>query len=262
MDAEARAGNHMTNQYGQAGHKNFPQVPKIYQGAWRRDFIRRSNGEFDDTTECWWLQSPTYHIDLRIPADRPTVRKTNDIEALDEEARHRLDRQTAWVGVTQVEGSHCQWWPFAAIPQLGEDADIGLMKFLSKDEVIETCPEGRYQERWLRGSRADRRCVGLRLESIVPVGVRLTLVFLDDMAGLALERDGVLAEVQIAASSNYGGWLVIRSSLPWAEGGKWPADLGPQLFNRQGDALIARPGAIINWAMNGIAQWTVLEISA
>jgi hypothetical protein len=190
-------------------------VPHIYHGAWRRDFIRRANGDFDNTTECWWLQSPRYHIDLRVPIDHPSASDAHALDALNDEAKQRYSRQTAWVGVTEVAGERCQWSPFAAIPKLSSEPDIGLMEFQTEDELIETCPEGRYVERWLRASHANQRCMSVRLEAVGPIDAKLTLILLDDAAGLAMERAGTLTEVQIATRTTQGRWRVVRASAPW-----------------------------------------------
>lgn len=233
-------------------------VPSIYLGAWRRDYIRRANGDFDNTTECWWLQSPRYHIDLRVPVDRPRVSKVHVLDAIDDEAKQRYSRQTAWVGVTEVEGDRCQWSPIAAIPELSSEPDIGLMEFKTEDELIETCPEGRYVERWLRASRANQRCVSVRLEAVGSINARLTVIFLDDAAGLAMESAGTLAEVQIAKPTAQDGWRVVRASAPLSESLDWPADIEQRLTESY---LRMTTGgyhdAIIDWKLNDITSWRI-----
>lgn len=105
-------------------------VPLAYEGLWRRKGIWRANGSSDLVTPVWWFQSATFHIDLRIPADRKAV--------------------TGFAGTTIVEGARCAWQPEIAYPFLSPELDAGVMRFDSDDALHEEGVDGSYAESWWR----------------------------------------------------------------------------------------------------------------
>lgn len=236
-------------------------VPDIYRGAWRRDYIRRANGVFDNLTQCWWLQAERYHIDLRVPSDRPQVANAQSLEQLDAAAREAFDRQTAWVGLTEVTGDRCQWWPDAALPGLSDEPDIGLMRFENDDELIETCPDGRYVERWVRSGTIRDRCVAVRLKAEgTSVDATLTIIVTGNLGGAALDVAGKPLEVSIAQATEQGLWRVLRASLPWTEGDPADSNTVPHPCEQWLQHLARRQeSGTVNLMAGEITHWRILD---
>ncbi len=183
------------------------------------------------------------------------------LDNLDAAARKAFDRQTAWVGLTEVAGDRCQWWPDAALPGLSDETDIGLMRFAGDDELIETCPDGRYVERWVRSGTIRDRCIAVRLTAEdTSIDATLTIIVVGNLGGAALDVAGKPLEVSIAQATDQGPWRVLRASLPWTEGEPGGAnhDIHPceqwlryLASRREGDAVELVAG--------GIAGWRVLD---
>ena len=117
-------------------------VPPVYEGLWRRKAIYRSNGTIDSTTEVWWFQGPAFHIDLRVPADGKTEKKTGFAG-------------TTYVTFNEERGEHrMEWRPEIAFPYLNKDEiDAGYMKFpdsYDKQTLQEIGVCGTYSEDWYK----------------------------------------------------------------------------------------------------------------
>src|SRR5471032_1705901 len=137
-------------------------VPPEYQGLWRRTGIWRSNGSSDLTTQVWWFQSSRYHIDLRIPADRPSVTDAAALAQLSPEQLACYASQTGFAGLTVVEGERCEWRPAIAFPAISADLDAGWMRFDDADHIHETGLDHSYEEDWYREPSGPMD--GVRLE--------------------------------------------------------------------------------------------------
>jgi hypothetical protein len=125
-------------------------VPSTYQGLWRRTGIRRSNGSTDTTTQVWWFQAARFHIDLRIPIDRPDpASRTHIVKYLPQQLA-RFGAQTGFAGTTVVDGNHCEWQPEIAFPWVSDVTDAGWMRFDSDDALHEAGVDGSYREDWWR----------------------------------------------------------------------------------------------------------------
>lgn len=235
-------------------------VPQRYLGAWRRDYIRRANGTFDNTTQCWWLQAAHYHIDLRVPADRPSLADRQALEQLDGAAKQAYMRQTAWTGRTEVNGERCQWWPDAAWPGLSDEPDIGVMRFESDDEVIETCPDGRYVERWVRIGSIIESCTGVRLAAAdANVDATLTIIVAGKLGGAALDVAGNPLEVSIAQAAAPDTWRVLRATSPWLEGEPSNTSAAPHPCAQWlKHVASAQAGAVVPLQAGGIGRWHIL----
>lgn len=111
-------------------------VPASYLGVWRRTLLRTADGREDRTTRVFWLQTQSLHGDLRMPEPTPMT------------IAQRIG-QAGFAGITEVRGDRCQWHRLVDFhPDSG--TDVGLMEFVSPDEVHETAPDGSYLEIWQR----------------------------------------------------------------------------------------------------------------
>jgi hypothetical protein len=125
-------------------------VPQPYIGLWRRQAIWRSNGSCDTSTRVLWFQAELYHIDLRIPADRPVLAGVGELSQLAPIPFERFAAQIAFAGVTVVEEDRCEWRPEIAFPEVSASLDAGLMRFDAPDRLHEAGIDGSYEEAWER----------------------------------------------------------------------------------------------------------------
>jgi hypothetical protein len=124
-------------------------VPEGYIGLWQRTLLRASGTE-DRTTRVYWLQTPSWHADLRIPIDRPPLADCASFDVLGEEDILALARQQGFAGITEVEGDLCRWHRrFDYQPPSGFN-DIGRMQFETPDRLLEYGVEQDYFEVWDR----------------------------------------------------------------------------------------------------------------
>jgi hypothetical protein len=111
-------------------------VPDAYLGVWQRTLLRTADGLEDCATRVFWLQTALLHADMRMPDPTPIT--------IDQ----RIS-QGGFAGLTEVRGSRCQWHRLLDFhPDSG--TDVGIMAFVSPDEVHEAAPDGSYLEIWQR----------------------------------------------------------------------------------------------------------------
>lgn len=239
-------------------------VPAIYQGLWRRTGIWRSNGTSDLSTQVWWFQSASFHIDLRIPIDRPSMDSRAQLAALPPAQLARFSAQTGFAGKTVVAGERCEWRPEIAFPTLSADLDAGWMRFDSEDAVHETGIDNSYEEDWVRMAAAPMR--GVRLESTGPAGPAgpsvAYLIIGERWMAWACGSPGDAYSPSAPGSGSWGeftvlhkggGWRVAGSNCAWKEGLEAP-DAG---------ALAAQPFALADIATLPFApgHWRVTALA-
>lgn len=192
-------------------------VPRQYEGLWRRKGIWRRDGSSDLSTQVWWFQSPRFHIDLRIPADRPAVRRHAQLAGLEPHQVARFRAQTGFAGLTVVDGERCEWQPEIAFPALGDELDAGWMRFDGDNALHEAGIDGGYDEEWVREPAGAMR--GVRLQDKQSDAVAYLLVGATWMAwacGRPGDRfDGAWSEFTVLRKAD--GWQVAASNFPWLE---------------------------------------------
>ena len=125
-----------------------PRVPERYLGVWQRLILQTDHEPADITTQAFWLQTTSWHADIRVPWPRPDF---SGVSGLRECTRERLDwlaRQQGFVGVTHVQEGTCQWQRHADFRPPTGLRDIGQIVFLRPDLAVETGIESRYLEVW------------------------------------------------------------------------------------------------------------------
>ncbi|MBB5608315.1 MULTISPECIES: hypothetical protein [unclassified Janthinobacterium] len=199
-------------------------VPKSYQGIWRRTGIFRSDGRVDLTTSVWWFQSALFHIDLRIPQDRPRITAPAALASLPPGQLARIQAQTGFAGITVVEAERCEWRPEIAFPAISDEIDAGLMRFDTPDNLHESGIDASYQEDWLRAGAGAIH--GARLDSLDGSGKIAYLIISGDHAAWAC---GV-ADAQFPATAGNefsllrrahatAPWRIVTSNHGWLECG-------------------------------------------
>lgn len=212
-------------------------VPSRYHGVWQRTLYtgEGEHGDYieDRTTRVVWLQTACWHADLRVPADRPDFTDVTSLDDCDRDRLVWLAGQTAFAGITRVEGRFCTWHRLLD-QHPGLEKDVGEMAFLDEDTLEERHPQGRYRELWVRqadAGGAERTCLGPdglprwlqwggHAMSIVP---RFALPQTHDLLAAPRTLDSetlrLRAGMEISyARCNGSGWKIMLSTHPWREG--------------------------------------------
>ncbi|GAB3675972.1 hypothetical protein [Salinisphaera aquimarina] len=212
-------------------------VPPIYYGLWQRTlYAEPADGEptFEDRdTRVLWLQAGDWHADLRVSTVRPDFTGVSSLADCGRNQLIWLARQTAFAGITRVEGRFCTWHRLVDLSP-GLEKDIGEMRFIDYDTLEECHPRRRYREVWRRVSpRIDTQPV-VRLDD---TGLPVRLVF-GDHAMFITPRDGLVKDHDLltmptaltseqltqraALTLSYAErrgeqWLIRLSTWPWME---------------------------------------------
>ena len=126
-----------------------PPVPVEYIGVWKRTLLRTPKID-DTTTQVYWMQTQSWHADIRVPANRPTYTDKNSLEQLNRAELLELARQQGFCGVTEVDGDICRWLRRHDFQPPSGANDIGRMVFDTPDCVFEYGVEADYFEIWER----------------------------------------------------------------------------------------------------------------
>lgn len=219
-------------------------VPARYRGVWTRTLLEGADRPTDTTTRVHWLQTPHWHGDLRVPADRPSFDGVTSLAACSVKQITWLLQQQGFAGVTTVrkvaKAEHCEWHrriDFAA----SESRDLGRMVF-DDTGCDEWGVEADYHERWERAPGADSDAPWLAVgrfdygETEVPLEVglrcgewsmhlrrrmlpadatRAVMAALDarQMVPLATRVAAARFEISLARDGQ-----VLLSTFPWREG--------------------------------------------
>jgi hypothetical protein len=229
-------------------------------GLWRRRVIVRANGVSDTSTRVWWCQGARYHIDLRIPADRPALSDAAQLAGLAGAPLAAFGAQIAFAGTTVVDGARCEWRPEIAFPRVGDELDAGLMRFDAPDRLHEAGLDGSYTEDW---ERVDAGPVaGLRLvaadggAAVAYLLVAPTwLAFAHGAPALAYASGARAWSTFFIAERRSDGdnaaWTITASNAPWDEGACLFNDATEVLDNASAIAV----GALLDLSPRG--RWRV-----
>ena len=141
-------------------------MPDAYLGVWNRTLLETASGR-DERSQVWWLQTPRWHADLRIPAGRPDFSGVSSLAVCDDTQLAWLATQQGFCGVTQVDGNDCTWHRQLDFQPANGSRDIGHMAF-DGERVIETGVDADYLEIWERLPQS--RGVTAALELVVEHG--------------------------------------------------------------------------------------------
>ena len=215
-------------------------------GVWRRRSIETEDGQIDTTTQVFWLQTHSCFGDIRIPIDRNPCLGRSSLSELTESEAIALSTQQGFGGITQVEGSTCQWHRHIDYQPPNGFRDIGLLEW-EQDILIELGVEETYREEWERVDEGRTGCIALVLEADETVDElskwQGCFVLVGDYFVKILERRSYLPEAESLLSLlkstqdstqqqtylnceiSFGRrsmgqipWEVQLSTLPWKEG--------------------------------------------
>lgn len=215
-----------------------PNVPEAYCGLWERTLLERHSAgtlTSDRPARVFWMQSPLWHADLRIPLDRPDFGGVDRLESCSDAVLRFIAGQEAFFGITRVEGVVCTWLRLFDL-RPGVALDIGRMDFQNANLLVERGIAEDYLEHW---SRRDNSAPQDGQPALRRDGAgRLLLVSSDWLMRIApraaaapradpyasvdeLGRDELMwrASLEITLCEKRSGrWLALLSTHPWIEG--------------------------------------------
>lgn len=216
-------------------------VPARYRGLWRRTLLHA--GSLRDTTSTvYWLQTDSWHADIRIPAGRPSFEGVTSLAQCSPAQWRFLARQQGFHGLTEVDTSAqpdiCRWHRLADFQPPALTPDAGAL-CLAGDLLVETGLHDDYLEHWERLPGSDQATAVLA-ENVSggPLMLRAGGWAMRVVPRRAPWPDGLVAGISLEAAMAAGGgdemglldfeislakitdigWTIQHSTLPWLEG--------------------------------------------
>jgi hypothetical protein len=214
-----------------------PPVPPEYIGVWKRTLLHTPKSD-DTTTQVYWLQTQSWHADIRVPASRPAFTGKTGLDQLNRAELLELAKQQGFCGVTHVDGDICRWLRQYDFQPPSGASDIGRMVFDGADRVFEYGVEADYFEIWERMPGSRGRKFALQL-SANPLSMMLvtgcffmlvrpratTLPMAPNLAAFAADKSmadlQTLPDFEISfgkCGNDGGNWAIGLSTLPWRQG--------------------------------------------
>lgn len=215
-------------------------VPDACLGVWKRALLRTP--DFEDTTSTvFWLQTPRWHGDIRIPASRPPCQGRRSLHECTREELFGLAEQQGFAGITTVEADTCRWLRRVDFQPPGGFDDVGRIAFETPERMLEYGLQQDYFEIWERLPASTGEVhveVALR-PGEDPAVSRPTRVLLATgryfihlrprlmtlpqaehltslTAGDASLRSALDFEISFGTRGP-AGWMISHSTLPWLE---------------------------------------------
>ena len=222
-----------------------PAVPLALRGLWKREVLRRPDEADDRTTRVYWLQTERWHVDLRIPAERPDFSDIGCLEDCTDVQLAFIAGQEAFCGITRAEGETCTWCRLFDLKP-GTVLDVGRLEWAG-DRLIEHGVGADYLEEWVRcesanassdaaaePTSASRHADGTLM--LTAGDFRMTVAPRSDAGGFfdpyepveALDRRARLWRASLAFAlwqRSGSSWSVILSTHPFLEGRRIEAEL-------------------------------------
>lgn len=138
-------------------------VPSKYWGVWQRTSLSTRDC-VDNTSQVYWLQTSSWHGDIRIPPNRPDFTEVMSLADCSGEQLLWLARQQGFVGITTVNDKQCEWKREIDFQPSSGKRDIGRMTFIQPDRLLEFGLEDAYSEIWgkVTDEKAEK-CFALQL---------------------------------------------------------------------------------------------------
>lgn len=215
-------------------------VPDAFLGVWKRTLWRTPESE-DTTSAVFWLQTPHWHGDIRIPAARPRCADRTHLGECSDEELAGLALQQGFAGITTVERDICRWHRRVDFQPPGRFDDVGRIEFETPERMLEYGVQQDYFEIWERvpGSTGNV-LVHVHPDPAPHTGERPAHVLLATGAwfihvrprpmqlpradalielarGGASLRDALDFEISLGTRGPEG-WRVSHSTFPWLEG--------------------------------------------
>ncbi len=202
-------------------------VPGRYRGVWARTLLQTPQ-QRDERTFVRWLQTGSWHADLRVPETARQRPQPSDAD---------LATQAGFCGITRIErplpkgAEVCTWLRRFDYQPPRSTPDAGHIVFASPDRILETGVHGHYLEVWERLPDSLGRSIVLRGPQ---EGIRSTPVLLL-IAGRYMMRvrprstpwpgwllpDTDLADLLVLHPAQSPAWLGMEISFGTLENERW-----------------------------------------
>jgi len=119
---------------------------------WRRRSIRWPDGAEDTQSIVYWLQTPQYFVDIRIPPHRPSFNGIITLDRCRQVQRQWLGTQQGFAGILSQTSEGWQWIREIDFQPRTGARDIGRLTFTDPDAsfMIEEGVDEPYVEIWER----------------------------------------------------------------------------------------------------------------
>jgi hypothetical protein len=125
------------------------KIPSSYWGVWQRTLFATSDN-LDSSSRVYWLQTSSWHADIRTPSDRPDFSGIMTLADCSGDQLSWLSKQQGFVGITVVTDDQCEWKRVIDFQLPSGKRDIGRMIFVHPDKLLEYGIEDAYCETWER----------------------------------------------------------------------------------------------------------------
>ena len=260
-------------------------LPTWLTGVWQRLSIETVDGTRDTTTQVFYLQTPSWYGDIRIPGNRPNLRAYSSLKELTYDDALALARQQGFSGTAALDNDVCQWHRYIDYQPPSTIRDIGRLSWQG-DIMIEDGIDVAYREEWKRIDDGDGDFTAIAisaplnaaqsyLASIVIAGdifiytrARSTPLSTDSTLQDSLLHDPDRFSQYLDCEISYGvcrtgtvPWEIKLSTLPWREGQSlWKIDTlsvdlaqGEVVQRLDGDQTVhARRWKIYHWGTGNV----------
>lgn len=117
------------------------------EGRWQRGWIEIGL-ERDAETQVHWWQCGPHFVDVRVPADLPDVGGVAALSDLDPATLLPFLRAEGFAGRIELAENTCVWNRWINWHGVPERADIGVLSYDHRGDLVEDAPDGSYRELW------------------------------------------------------------------------------------------------------------------
>jgi|TARA_R100000005_G_scaffold83854_1_gene51754 hypothetical protein len=136
-------------------------VPDWMLGCFRRRCISFANGESDEHTIVYWLQTRNLTIDLRLPRTEQQVRAA-PIGEYNEQELTAMANYEGWLADCAWNGKEMAWQRAESLQVTNRWPEPAVLHRIG-NSMIEFAPSGAYVEDWRMQASAPGPLLGLRL---------------------------------------------------------------------------------------------------
>jgi hypothetical protein len=222
-------------------HESTTDVPGWLWGVWTRDWIQKGKVR-TNTVNVYYLQTPTYFSDVRIPKDRPRIAGAASFTDLSDGDLRLLAKQSGFIGSTTMVGAVATWHHDMQYQPPDGTEDTGRLQRMAKGRMQEHGLDGSYTDAWRSVTNGQRHFLVIRtlrfgrlFRALVVVGdhfvyARNRATELPRAASLDALIESTQAtrkqiveylDCELSAGRVRGGsvpWAIEESTLPWREG--------------------------------------------
>jgi hypothetical protein len=246
-------------------------VPDWLRGVWTREWIQKRKAK-SNTLDVYYLQTPTYFADIRIPKDRTRFPNAKSFADLTDQQLRLLARQNGFTGLTTTSGPIATWNHDIQFQPSDGAPDRGRLQRMARTRMHEHGLDGSYIESWKSTTSGNGHFLVIRVQhtgrlfrTLVVVGNQFAYVrnrAIDLPAAASFEALFDITKAGRAQIEEYldcefsvgrvrGGsvpWEIEQSTLPWREG---------RHLNFVDEVAVAEGGPGLVPRAVGNEEWTV-----